>query len=233
MSPLRRAVTATSSAIGPVAPPEGTCVLHLFCRVDDSDRDALSSAVATARDCGARVTTFAVVGHKAQAGFLVLHPDLWVLRRAQATIEEAGARIVDSFLSITEVSEYAGELSEVAKRHRLDPQLPPEGSQLIAFYPMSKRRGFADNWYSLAFDERSRLMHDHGRHGRRHAGKVVQLVTASTGLDDWEWGVTLFASDPAAIKDVVYELRFDEASARFAEFGPFTIGLICEPEDLP
>ena len=120
----------------------------------------------------------------------------------------------------------------LAKRHRLHPALPPEGARLLAFYPMSKRRHAGDNWYALDFEERSRLMHDHGRHGRKHAGDVVQLVTASTGLDDWEWGVTLFAADPAAVKAVVYELRFDEASARYAEFGPFTVGLICDVADL-
>ena len=235
VSPLRRANDAAiaGGATEPVTPPVGTCALHLFCHLDeDFDAEALAAAVDAARSAGVQVTAFAVLGHKAHAGFLLLHPDLWTLRRTQAAIEATGVRAIDSFLSITEVSEYAASLPETAKRHRLQPILPPEGSRLIAFYPMSKRRQPGDNWYALEFDERSRLMHDHGRHGRRHAGQVVQLVTASTGLDDWEWGVTLFAADPAAIKDVVYELRFDEASARFAEFGPFTVGLICEPRDL-
>jgi chlorite dismutase len=97
---------------------------------------------------------------------------------------------------------------------------------------MSKRRSVDANWFALDFDERFRLMHDHGRHGRRHAGKVVQLVTASTGLDDWEWGVTLFATEPTALKDVVYELRYDEVSARYADFGPFIVGLLCAPPEL-
>ena len=232
MSPIRRGVAADSTPTAPVTPPAGTTVLHLFCRLDGVDADALVQAVTDARGAGVQITVFSIVGHKAQAGFLLLDPDLWALRRAQAAIEAAGARTVTSFLSITEISEYAESLPDAAKRHRLHPNLPPEGARVIAFYPMSKRRQGADNWYALAFDERSRLMHEHGRHGRRHAGKVVQLVTASTGLDDWEWGVTLFASDPAAIKDVVYELRYDEASARFAEFGPFIVGLICDTSDL-
>ena len=233
MSPMRRARTAAAITTGPVAPVAGLSVLHLFCRLDhSSDIDALTTGVSEARDDGTQVTTFAAIGHKAHAGFLLLGPDLWAIRRLQATIEGSGLSVVDSFLSITEISEYAERLPDEAKRHRLNPALPPEGSRLLAFYPMSKRRRPGDNWYALDFDARSRLMHEHGRHGRRHAGKVVQVVTASTGLDDWEWGVTLFAADPTAIKDVVYELRFDEASARFAEFGPFTVGLICEPGDL-
>lgn len=233
MTPLRRTPTPASPSTEPVSPPDGTCVLHLFSRLGDSfDPVALAAAVTGANDRGTRVIAFAAVGHKAHGGFILLDRDLWALRRTQAALEAAGADTVDSFLSITEVSEYAEALPDAAKRHRLHPVLPPEGSRLVAFYPMSKRRQRDDNWYSLGFDERSRLMHDHGKRGRRHAGKVVQLVTASTGLDDWEWGVTLFATDPAAIKDVVYELRFDEASARYAEFGPFIVGLICDPSDL-
>ena len=233
MSPIRRTSSPGATSDAPVSPTVGTCVLHLFGRLEPTfDADALVTSTSAMRESGTDVIAFAVMGHKAQVGFVLLDSNLWALRRAQAAIETAGIDLVDSFLSITEVSEYADGLPDAAKQHRLHPVLPPEGSRLIAFYPMSKRRTVSDNWYSLDFDARSQLMLDHGRHGRRHAGKVVQLVTASTGLDDWEWGVTLFAAEPAAIKDVVYELRFDEASARFAEFGPFTVGLICEVPDL-
>lgn len=233
MSLVRRTQGTGAPSTTPVTPPVGMCALHLFVDLaPDFDHRTLADALAPTADDGTQVVTFAVIGHKADAGFLLLHTDLWVLRRAQARIEAAGVRTTDSFLSITEISEYADRLPDAAKRHRLNPVLPPDGSRVIAFYPMSKRRHASDNWYSLDFDERARLMHDHGAHGRRHAGKVVQLVTASTGLDDWEWGVTLFGADPAAIKDVVYELRFDEASARYAEFGPFTVGLLCEPAEL-
>jgi chlorite dismutase len=98
--------------------------------------------------------------------------------------------------------------------------------RLICFYPMSKRRGSEHNWYTLEFDERSRLMHGHGHTGRAFAGRITQLITAATGLSDWEWGVTLFADDPKAVKDVVYEMRYDEGSAIYGEFGPFTLGLL-------
>jgi len=101
----------------------------------------------------------------------------------------------------------------------------------ICFYPMSKRRSGDDNWYSLDFAARKELMAGHARVGRTYAGRVVQLITGSTGLDDWEWGVTLFADDPMQLKAIVYEMRFDEVSARYAEFGPFITGLVQEPAD--
>lgn len=232
MSALRRGAAAPARA-GSAPVPAGLAVLHLFARLRaDFDAAALASSLDTAEESGVQALTFAVLGHKAQAGVMLLGPELWALRTIQAAVEASGFDLVDSYLSITEISEYAESLPEVAKRHRLHPVLPPEGARVMAFYPMSKRRHADANWFALDFDERNRLMHDHGRHGRRHAGKVVQLVTASTGLDDWEWGVTLFATDAAALKDVVYELRFDEVSTRYAEFGPFTIGLLCAPSEL-
>jgi chlorite dismutase len=96
---------------------------------------------------------------------------------------------------------------------------------------MSKRRSGDDNWFALDFDARKRLMAGHARVGRTYAGRVLQLITGSTGLDDWEWGVTLLADDPVALKEIVYEMRFDEVSARYAEFGPFITGLVLEPAD--
>jgi chlorite dismutase len=116
----------------------------------------------------------------------------------------------------------------------LYPRLPPEGKRAFSFYPMSKRRGSgdADNWYALPFEERKRLMIDHGRSGRRFAGRIVQLITGSTGLDDFEWGVTLFGVHPDDLKDTVYTMRFDEASTRFAEFGPFYAGIVGSIEEV-
>ncbi len=108
--------------------------------------------------------------------------------------------------------------------HRLHPQLPER--RVVGFYPMSKRREATDNWYLLSYDERRRLMGEHAATGRRYRGRVTQLVTGSTGLDDWEWAVTLFADDPADLKHIVHEMRFDEVSARYAEFGPFVTGLM-------
>jgi chlorite dismutase len=115
---------------------------------------------------------------------------------------------------------------------RLYPQLPPEWATCCCFYPMSKRRGPEQNWYTLPFDARNELMHGHGKKGREYAGRVVQLITGSAGLDDWEWGVTLFAKDPADLKKIVYEMRFDEASAVYAEFGPFVTGLLAPADEV-
>jgi chlorite dismutase len=114
--------------------------------------------------------------------------------------------------------------------HRLHPRLPHKA--VIGFYPMSKRREGADNWYTLPFEQRRDLMAGHAEVGRRYRGRILQLITGSTGLDDWEWAVTLLADDPKALKDIVYEMRFDEVSARYGEFGPFVTGLVLEPSDL-
>jgi chlorite dismutase len=137
-----------------------------------------------------------------------------------------------SYTSLTELSEYADGLPEEMKQARLNPVLPPEGKPAFCFYPMSKRRGDEHNWYALGFDERKELMIGHGAVGRRFRGRVLQLVTGSTGLDDWEWGVTLFATHPDDLKECVYQMRFDEASALYAEFGPFVTGMVCEVDEL-
>jgi chlorite dismutase len=113
------------------------------------------------------------------------------------------------------------------REQRLHPRLPAK--RAICFYPMSKRRTHGDNWFALDFEERKHLMAGHARVGRGYAGRVLQLITGSTGLDDWEWGVTLLADDPAALKEIVYEMRFDEVSTRYADFGPFVTGLVLEP----
>jgi hydrogen peroxide-dependent heme synthase len=135
----------------------------------------------------------------------------------------------------------AGDLEErVAKaterlagqrEDRLHPRLPRRA--VLAFYPMSKARDPGANWYKLPFQERRELMHGHGKVGRRYTGRVLQLVTGSTGLDDHEWGVTLLADDLAAIKEVVYDMRFDEVTASYGRFGAFLVGLTCDPADLP
>ena len=118
--------------------------------------------------------------------------------------------------------------AELARwRERLQARLSPEipRRRYLCFYPMNKRRGEHLNWYRLALGERARLMHDHGLIGRRYAGQVTQVISGSVGLDDWEWGVDLFADDPLVFKKLVYEMRFDESSADYAEFGPFRIGM--------
>ena len=165
-----------------------------------------------------------------------------------------------SYVSLTELSEYTSTADDEAQRlvaeegmahgsaeqvaavdafrqrmadyneHRLHPKLPAK--RVVGFYPMSKRRTGEDNWYALSFEERKALMAGHARVGRTYRGRVLQLITGSVGLDDWEWGVTLLADDPKALKDIVYEMRFDEVSARYGEFGPFVTGLLLEPDAL-
>ena len=114
-------------------------------------------------------------------------------------------------------------------RPRLHPQLPPEGKPVFCFYPMSKRRNVGANWFTLDYDERKELMYEHGASGRKFAGRVLQVITGSTGLDDYEWGVTLFCVHPDDVKDVVYTMRFDTASALYGEFGAFYVGMVDEP----
>ena len=113
-------------------------------------------------------------------------------------------------------------------RRRLYPDRPAD-MPYVCFYPMSKRREAEQNWYLLSLDERSRLMHAHGSTGRRYAGRVIQVVSGSIGFDAWEWGVTLFAKDPLDFKKLVTEMRFDEVSAKYAEFGEFFVGKVVQP----
>lgn len=215
----------------PLSPSQGWGVLHLFCQVQPAvDAQAVRLAVKAAEGAGLAVVPVSVFGHKADIGFVALGPDWVPLRRFQRDIQTAGLTICYSYVSLTEVSEYArAAASEHAAAYfdaRLHPKLPPAGKRAFCFYPMSKRRQEHANWYELEFEERKRLMGDHGRSGRRFTGRVVQLVTGSTGLDDYEWGVTLFAERPDDLKETVYTMRFDEASARYAEFGPFYTGIV-------
>lgn len=165
-----------------------------------------------------------------------------------------------SFYSITEISEYvpdASQYGEILKREGGDPESPAYKAKVAAyegrlgpmnkqrlypqfadwpclcFYPMSKMRQGDQNWYLLPFETRADLMSQHGKSGMRFAGKVTQVITASTGLDDWEWGVTLWGKNPSYLKDIVYTMRFDESSAKYALFGPFYFGYILPPADLP
>ena len=112
-------------------------------------------------------------------------------------------------------------------QRRLHPEPPPE-MPYVCFYPMSKRRAPGQNWYALTLEERSRLMHAHGLTGRRYAGRVQQIITGAIGLAEWEWGVTLFARDPLDFKRLVTDMRFDEVSAQYAEFGDFHVGRIAD-----
>lgn len=121
------------------------------------------------------------------------------------------------------------EMTRIA-RPRLHPDVPPR--RYLCFYPMSKRRGEVVNWYDLPAAERGAFMKGHGEIGRKYAGQVVQVIQGSVGLDDWEWGVSLFADDPLVFKKLIYEMRFDPASSRFALFGPFYVGIRFTPAAL-
>ena len=118
-------------------------------------------------------------------------------------------------------TELAGQRKSFSSR--LWPKIPPR--RHVCFYPMGRKRGETYNWYQVSMEERRRMLHDHGMIGRRYAGQVTQIISESIGFDDWEWGVDLFADDPLIFKDLVYEMRFDEASAFYALFGPFYVGL--------
>jgi chlorite dismutase len=113
---------------------------------------------------------------------------------------------------------------------RLWPEIPP--AKYICFYPMDRRRGEHANWYTVPMSDRQRMMHEHGMVGRRYAGQVRQIITGSIGFDDWEWGVDLFADDPAVFKKLIYEMRFDEVSAVYALFGTFFVGLRVKAAEL-
>ena len=217
----------------PLEPSEGLGVLHLFCAAGPStEAEAVRTAVKAAEEAGLQVVTFAVLGHKADLGFMALGPDLWRLRALQTDLGAAGLELRDSYVSLTEVSEYAANVPEKQKRTRLYPDLPPEGMTAFCFYPMTKRRDPEQNWYELPYEERLELMYEHGKSGRTFAGRVVQLVTGSVGLDDFEWGVSLFGVHPDDLKACVYTMRYDRASARYAEFGPFTTGLLAPLDDV-
>ena len=175
-----------------------------------------------------------------------------LLHRFQHELAAAGLEPAWSYVSLTELSEYGAteddersrlvaeeglaggaleerlavwrERIEHYREQRIHPRLPAKAT--CCFYPMSKRRTAGENWFELSFAERKELMAGHARVGRTYAGRVLQLITGSTGIDDWEWGVTLLADDPVALKEIVYEMRFDPVSARYAEFGPFFTGLV-------
>jgi chlorite dismutase len=217
-----------------VTPNEGWGVLHLFCKVTPlADADGVRAAVkSVVADGTHQVVPVAILGHKADLGVVAVGPDLWRLRQLQTDLQGAGLEIVDSYVSLTELSEYSANVPDKQKQARLFPVLPPEGMPAFCFYPMSKRRNVGQNWFTLPYDDRLELMYEHGTSGRKFAGRIVQLVTGSTGLDDYEWGVTLFGQHPDDLKQCVYTMRFDQASAHFAEFGPFYTGIVATLDDV-
>ncbi len=255
----------------------GIHVMHLFYRMDrvrwaqvtpDQSQTARSKleALCAANSAAShpRVVTYATIGGKADAAFILYAAELGQLgqmhRDLEAGFPPGALSVVYSYLSVTELPEYVTteedmkqtlihqerlepdsemfnrRLAELRTRqaeyehYRLYPELPDW--EVMAFYPMTKRRSAGDNWYSLDFAARRKLMSGHARVGRKFAGRVTQLITGSTGIDDWEWGVTLVAHQTDALKEIVYEMRFDEVSARFGEFGPFFVNLRLTPAGL-
>jgi len=216
-----------------MSPSVGLGVVHLFLKVGPNTvgadvRAATEAAVAR----GDQVIAVAMLGHKADLGLMVLGNDLWSLRELQTDLRRAGMDLVDSYVSLTEISEYAEGVPDEMKQMRLYPELPPPDKFAWCFYPMSKRRTPGQNWFTLPFDQRKELMYEHGASGRKFKGRVTQVITGSTGVDDYEWGVTLFCVNPDDLKAVVYTMRFDEASAEYAEFGPFYTGMVAPVEEV-
>lgn len=241
---------------------EGWYVLHDFRRIDWARLKALTpeeqqsvlaeasafleqaAGVSDAPEGASAVYT--IVGHKADLLLLHLRPTvdhLGALERAFARTRLADFTTpVYSYLSVTELSLYEASArggadadpekllqSEFVQR-RLKPPIPD--MPYICFYPMNKRRGETLNWYALDMEPRRQMMREHGSTGRKYSGQITQMITGSMGLDDWEWGVTLFATDALAIKKLVYEMRFDEVSAKYAEFGSFQVGTRIAPARL-
>lgn len=234
-----------------VEPSEGWAVVHLMLRARRGQEggEAVAAAIAafTAVD-PQQVIAFSILGGRADLGLMLIGPELHAVDRLTKQILAGPVECVDSYVSVTESSPYTTTEDEerarlegegeqdvegrlaVWREHmdryrdaRLHPRLPARA--VIAFYPMAKTRLPGANWYDLAFDERKTLMKGHATVGRRYAGRILQLITGATGLDDWEWGVTLLADDIVAIKEIVEEMRYDAVSARYGEFGKFYVGL--------
>lgn len=250
------AATEPGVAATGVRPSVGWGVVHLMLRVRRGEPGVAAVLEALDRFAAVepqQVIAFSVLGGRADVGLMLVAPDLDAIDAVTKRVLAGPFTPVASFVSLTEESEYTAtedqerarleaegaadldaRLAEWRERMakyrdaRLHPRLPRR--PVIAFYPMSKSRRPGANWYDLPFEERRGLMAGHARVGRRYAGRILQLITGSTGLDDWEWGVTLLADDPVAVKEIVYEMRFDPVSAVYGEFGPFWTGLVMPAE---
>lgn len=181
--------------------------------------------------------TYSIVGQKADIVFMHLRETLEQINELENAFNKTSFAQytipVYSYVSVVELSNYlAGSGGDPYENPeiiaRLKPTLPK--SKHICFYPMNKKRDLTDNWYMLTMDERKTMMRSHGMIGRKYVGKVKQIICGSVGMDDWEWGVTLFADDALQFKKLVYEMRFDEVSARYGEFGSFYIGNLLDVE---
>ncbi len=241
---------------------EGWYVLHDFRQIDwprwkalpvEERRAAVEEAQAFLRRAeGAEDAPegasglYSIVGHKADLMLLHLRPTPDDLERLERLF--ARTRLADfttrpySYVSVTELGLYEAQargglqgkdpMSIPFIRARLKFQLPADKPYMV-FYPMNKRRGEHENWYTLPMDDRRGMMRSHGTIGHKYFNVVQQMISGSVGFDDWEWGVTLFSADPLQFKKLVYEMRFDEVSARYAEFGEFLLGKHVSPDALP
>ncbi|MDG5787394.1 heme-dependent peroxidase [Evansella sp. AB-P1] len=177
---------------------------------------------------------YTIVGQKADFMIMLLRPTMDELNELENEFNKT--RFAEftipahSYVSVVELSNYLpadkDPETDPEIQARLKPILPKW--HYLCFYPMDKRREGNDNWYMLSMEERRTMMRSHGMIGREYAGKVRQIITGSVGFDDWEWGVTLFAHDVLQFKKLVYQMRFDEVSARFGEFGSFFVGTLLD-----
>lgn len=175
---------------------------------------------------------YKVVGQKADLMFMFLRPTMEELVDLETEINKSvlGDFLIPahSYVSVVEISRYQPEKEGVDYENlpriqeRLYPILPKWN--FMSFYPMDRRRQGEENWYTLEKRDRGKLLYEHSKTGRKYTDKVKQVITGSIGFDDWEWGVTLFAHDVLQLKKIVYEMRFDEVSSRYGEFGSFFIG---------
>jgi peroxiredoxin len=225
--------------------------------------EAAGALVAMRRGKGGATVPVTLLGHKGDLMLIHLRRSFEELQAAQVAVARLGLSTflepTTSFVSVVELGMYEmtaqihhrlgerelktgsaefdaafdAEMEEQRRRvsGRLWAELPAR--RHVCFYPMSKRRGEHKNWYVESVDQRARMMLEHGKIGRHYAGQVTQIISGAIGFDDWEWGVDLFADDPVVFKKLIYEMRFDEASAWYAEFGPFYVGLQFSPSELP
>jgi len=188
---------------------------------------------------------FTITGHEADLLILHLRPTLDAIEQAERQLNGTPfARFADrstSFVSVTEVGGYTSQdyfdedatVDTGLERYmesKLYPSIPEDA--YVSFYPMGKRRDPGANWYTTPMEERAEMMAEHGETGKGYAGTITQYITSGFGLDNWEWGVTLFSNDATELKRIVYEMRFDEATAKYGNFGPFYVGRRFPPSDL-
>src|SRR6266446_3924687 len=229
----------------------------LLGKMEHSGSSISTSSSTNVASSSGQSALYSLLGHKGDLMFIHFRPSFDELNRAEMQIARLRLsdylEPANSYLSVIELGLYESSvktyrdlaeqgiephsdewkqaINETLARQReaMQPRLFPEipKGRYACFYPMDRRRGEDKNWYTLPIEERARQMYEHGQVGRRYAGEVKQIITGSIGFDDWEWGVDLFADDPLVFKKLIYEMRFDEVSAVYAQFGTFYVGVRC------